>query len=172
MNSMRRLLPIAAVALTLGWMVVWTSADDGGASDPDLAKDLEMLQGSWELRHGTDAAGRSTTRSIKTIEGSVETLRRFNARTGDKTHEHSVEFQLSKSGAVRVFTFYPVGGSPENGASFVYKLGKDDFWDIPGLLQGEEYRNYQQDPTVWHWKRIDEGGGAAGEGAKGNRLTE
>ena len=29
-------------------------------------------------------------------------------------------------------------------------------WDIPGILQGDEYRNYQQTPTIWHWKRIAE----------------
>jgi len=57
---------------------------------------------------------------------------------------------------IRVCTFYGVGGAPENGQSFVYKVDKVHFWDIPGVLQGDEFRNYQQEPTVWHWKRADE----------------
>ena len=57
---------------------------------------------------------------------------------------------------MRVCTFYGVGGSPDDGHSFVYKVDKENFWDIPGVLQGDEYRNYLKDPTVWHWKRVVE----------------
>ena len=71
-------------------------------------------------------------------------------------HEHSVELQLTQSGSVRVCTFYGVGGSPDDGQSFVYKVDDENFWDIPGVLQGDEYRNYLPGPTVWHWKRSEE----------------
>ena len=164
----RRILLLTVVVAALSTMAYCINADESDEADPDLARDLELLQGSWELIHGGDATGRPTTRSIKTIEGNREALQRFNTQTGDKTHEHSVEFQLTKSGNVRVFTFYPVGGSPGNGASFVYKIDKHNFWDVPGLLRGDEYRNYQRDPTVWHWRRIGEGG----EAGEGNRLPE
>ena len=123
--------------------------------DKDIAADWKLLQGTWELIHGNEGKGRPTIRTLKTIEGNKETLRRYAIDTGKMVHEHSVELQLTKSGSVRVCTFYGVGGSPENGASFVYKVDKENFWDIPGVLQGDEYRNYQNDPTVWHWKRVD-----------------
>ena len=124
--------------------------------DKDIAADWKVLQGTWELIHGNEGKGRPTIRTLKTIEGHKETLRRYSIDTGKMVHEHSVELQLTKSGSVRVCTFYGVGGSPENGASFVYKVDKENFWDVPGVLQGDEYRNYQNDPTVWHWKRVDD----------------
>ncbi len=153
----RRLLSFVAALLALLVMACWIGAQETSEPDPDLARDLELLQGSWELLHARDSSGRPTTRSIKTINGNIETLQRFNAQTGDKTHEHSVEFQLTASGNVRVFTYFRVGESPESGASFVYKVDEENFWDIPGLLHGDQYRNYQQSPTVWHWRRISDG---------------
>ena len=131
-------------------------AQERSELDTALADDLELLQGSWELLHGNEGKGAPTVRSVKTIEGNVETLRRFNLKTGKKTHEHSVEFNLSKSGNVHVMTFFSVGGKAENGLSYVYKVDKDNFWDIPGLLRGDEYRNYQKTPKIWHWKRVVE----------------
>lgn len=124
--------------------------------DKDITADWKLLQGTWELIHGNDGKGRPTIRTLKTIEGNKETLRRYAIDTGKMVHEHSVELQLTKSGSVRVCTFYGVGGTPENGQSFVYKVDKENFWDIPGILQGYKYRNYQKDPTVWHWKRVVE----------------
>lgn len=123
--------------------------------DADLAADLKLIQGSWELQHG-NKGGRPTTRSVKTITGNTETLRRFNAKTGKQVREHSVEIKLSKSGEVRVCTFFRVGGDAANGSSFVYRVDEENFYDIPGMLQGGEYRNYSDTPKVWHWKRIDD----------------
>lgn len=125
------------------------------AEDADLAADLKLIQGTWELQHG-NPNGRPTTRSVKTITGNKETLRRFNAKSGKKTHEHSVEIKLSKSGEVRVCTFYRVGGKPDNGQSFIYRVDKENFYDITGMLQGATYRNYSNSPHVWHWKRVDD----------------
>jgi len=138
-----------------------STAQDADGVDQDLAADLKLLQGSWELVHGNEGKGRPTTRSVKTIVGNKETLRRYSVSTGKLGHEHSVEFKLTRSGGVRVMTFYRVGGSPEQGLSYVYKVDEDNFWDIPGLLQGGVYRNYQNNPTIWHWKRVKEG--AAGD---------
>ena len=144
-------VPFLALCLTL-------SADEGSTAakpdDPDLAADLKLIQGTWELQHGNDAKGMPKIRSVKTIKGNQETLRRFNVETGQQVHEHSVEIKLSKSGAVRVCTFYPVGGNPKDGYSFVYKVDKQNYYDIPGILQDSTYQNYQSKPRVWHWKRI------------------
>lgn len=130
-------------------------------TNPELAADLKLLQGSWELHHGNEGKGRPNTRSVKTIEGNKETLRRYSVQTGNLVREHSVEFRLSKSGSVRVMTFFGVGGSPEQGLSYVYKVDEENFWDIPGLLQAGEYRNYQDHPTIWHWKKVKDDAPAA-----------
>ena len=134
-----------------------TRADDGtNETDKDLVADLALLQGTWELLHGNQGKTPATTRSVKTIKGNTETLRRYSIETGKLKHEHSVEFELSKSGSVRVFTFYAPGGSPENGLSYVYKVDKNNFFDIPGLLHGDRYDNYLPKPKVWQWKRVVE----------------
>ena len=140
--------------------------------DKELAADLKLLQGSWELMHGNEGKGAPTVQSIKVIDGNKETLRRFNAKTGVLLHEHSVQIKLSKSGHVRVMTFFPVGGSPEQGLSYVYKLDKDDFYDIPGLLHGDEYRNYQNEPKIWHWKRLQIPGEKKDESKSNKEPTE
>ncbi len=132
-----------------------TAQDD--ADDPTAA-DLKLLQGEWELFHGNEGKGAPTIRSVKEIVGNRETLRRFDIATGKKLHEHSVDFKLSQSGNVHVFTFYAVGGDPRNGGSFVYKVDENNFWDIPGLLRGKEFRNYQLAPTIWHWTRVENKG--------------
>ena len=124
--------------------------------EKELAADLALLQGSWEMLQGNEGKGEPTIRSVKTIEGKMETLRRYSIKTGKLTHEHSVEFQLSTSGSVHVFTFFAVGGSPDQGLSYVYKVDKDNFYDIPGLLHGDDYRNYQSQTRIWHWKRVPE----------------
>ncbi|MBB3209516.1 hypothetical protein FHS27_005356 [Rhodopirellula rubra] len=94
------------------------------------------------------------TRSVKTIKGNTETLRRYNIALGKMTHEHIVEFELSETGSVRVLSFYPPGGTTENGLSYVYKIDGDEFYDIPGMLHGNRYRNYTQKPVVYRWKGI------------------
>jgi hypothetical protein len=144
-------------AVLVGAMIVlafsvMSDAQEAKKVDKELEADLKLLQGSWEQFHG--GKGRPTTRSTKTIVGNKETVQRFNIATGKKTHEHSVEFKLSKTGDVRVMTFYRVGGNPDQGMSYVYKVDEQNFWDIPGLLQGDEFRNYQNTPTIWHWKRV------------------
>lgn len=148
-----RLLLLCVTAVTLGLGQLAAAQDKTADVDP-LAEDLKLLQGKWELLH----AGRSATlRSVKEIDGNRETLRRYNAKSGKLIREQTVEFILSRSGDVRVFTFYPVGGDPKQGQSFVYKVAGESFYDIPGLLQGDNYRNYQEPPTVWHWTKVKEG---------------
>jgi hypothetical protein len=121
-----------------------------------LVHDLKRLQGKWELLHGSDGSGGPAIYSVKEIAGNRETLRRYDGKTGKKIHEHAVDFTLSVSGEVRVFTFYGVGGDPKQGASFIYKVDEKHFYDVSGLLQGDAYRNYQDTPGVWRWKRIED----------------
>lgn len=154
MRSSRSSALLALACLILSALV--SQAQEKKAEADPLADDLKLLQGKWELTHGKDAAGQPTLHSVKEIKGNEETLRRYDAKTGKMTSEHTVAFALSQSGDVRVFTFYPLGGDPKQGASFVYKVDAESFYDIPGLLHGDTYRNYQPSPTIWHWKRVKE----------------
>lgn len=126
------------------------------ADDPSIADDLEQLQGTWELRHGNEGRGLPTIRSVKTITGNRETLRRYSIETGEMMSEKTVEFELHDAEPVRVFTFFPVNSPKKVGYSFIYKVEKDDLYDITGLLHGTEYRDYSTVPTMWRWKRITE----------------
>jgi hypothetical protein len=154
MRSTILLAALAFVCLTCSTMLA--QVEDKKADVDPLADDLKLLQGKWELMHGSDDKGQPTIHSTKEIKGNEETLRRYDVKTGKLTREHTVAFALSQSGDVRVFTFYPVGGDPKQGASFVYKVDGGNFYDIPGLLHGDTYRNYQESPTIWHWKRVKE----------------
>ena len=116
-------------------------------------QDLRLLQGRWELLHG-DGAGKPSIRSVKEIEGNRATLRRYDVMSGKLECEHTEEFTLARTGEVCVFTSYPVGGDPNEGQSFVYKVDGESFYDVPGLLQGVTCRNYLKSPTVWHWKKV------------------
>jgi hypothetical protein len=150
----KSILAVAIVALLAGVGSDIAHAEDKEkvADDKDLVGDLKLLQGSWELLH-LNKQGTPTMRSVKTIEGNKETLRRINLQTGDVKEEWTVEFKLSKSGGVRVFTFYPIGESPKTGYSYIYKVDEKNFYDVPGLLNGDEYKNYQNVPRVIVWKR-------------------
>lgn len=135
-------------------------ADDQLA--PGTGDDLKRLQGVWELRHGNEGKGAPTIRSVKTIIGNRETLRRYRIASGELLSERTVEFELNQSGPVRVFTFHPIGGEAKSGYSYIYKVEDNEFYDITGLLHGTEYRDYSETPSIWRWTRVIEEGAAAG----------
>lgn len=147
---------VTVVSLCLAAFVTLSQAQDNKPQDDVLAQDLQLLQGKWELFHGNEGKGAPTIHSIKEIKGNQETLRRYDVKSGKMTREHSVDFTLTSSGNVRVFTFYSVGGDPKLGASFVYKVDAENFYDVPGLLHGDTYRNYLESPRVFHWKKVKE----------------
>ena len=153
---MRNAIHLAVVVyLGVFSFVAFAEAQAEKNEDDIVVRDLKLLEGKWELLHGESGSG--ALRSIKEIKGNRETLRRYDANTGKLIREHEVEFKLSRSGEIRVFTFYPIDGDPQQGQSFIYKVDAENFYDVTGLLQGETYRNYQESPRVWHWKKVKEG---------------
>ncbi len=136
----------------------FAAADDPRESG--TADDMKLLQGStgiaaWERRKGAP-----TIRSVKTIIGNHETLRRYRIASGELLSERTVEFELNQSGPVRVFTFHPIGGEAKSGYSYIYKVEDNEFYDITGLLHGTEYRDYSETPSIWRWTRVIEGAAA------------
>ncbi|QDT79383.1 hypothetical protein Mal35_28410 [Gimesia maris] len=124
-------------------------------NDAELKEDLKKLQGTWELYHGNELKGPPNTRSVKIIEGNTETMQRYNLQ-GNMVREWQVEFILQKDGDLKIFTYYPVGGKPGQGASFLYRIQGDRFYDVPGMFTGEKYRNYLREPAFWIWHRVKE----------------
>src|SRR5215213_698169 len=98
MKVNRSLLTTAfLVLLAIVTMTTVRSEEKPAATeDKELVADLALLQGSWELIHGKDGKGTPSTRSVKTIEGNKETLRRYNLQTGQLRVEHTSEFKLTK----------------------------------------------------------------------------
>src|SRR5205814_159749 len=100
------------IAIFLSFVVATTTvvrSDEkkpSSTNDKDLAADLKLLQGSWEISFGNDGSGKPTVQMVKTIEGNTETLRVVNVKTGEVRRESVADFKLSKSGGVRVFTFH------------------------------------------------------------------
>ena len=124
-------------------------------NDAELKEDLKKLQGTWELYHGNELKGPPNTRSVKIIEGNMETMQRYNLQ-GNMVREWQVEFILQKDGDLKIFTYYPVGGKPGQGASFLYRIQGDRFYDVPGMFTGEKYRNYLREPAFRIWHRVKE----------------
>lgn len=122
-------------------------------NDPELQEDLKKLQGTWELYHGNELKGAPTIRSVKMIKGNIETMRRYNLQ-GKLAREWQVEFILQKDGDLKIFTYYPVGGKPGQGASFLYRIQGDRFFDVPGMFSEKKYRNYLREPAFWVWNRV------------------
>lgn len=147
--------PVIAVFFLMVAGATW-AADEDYADIPELAADLKLLQGKWEMIHRREGSGPPNLRSTKEISGRKETLRRFELDSGKLIYEHTVEIALSKSGNVHVVTFHAVGGKPDDGLSGIYKVDAENLFDVPGLLQGKEYRNYAPTPTVFHWRRAKE----------------
>ncbi|QDU03212.1 hypothetical protein V6x_29240 [Gimesia chilikensis] len=122
-------------------------------NDPELQEDLKKLQGTWELYHGNELKGAPTIRSVKIIKGNIETMQRYNLQ-GKLAREWQVEFILQKDGDLKIFTYYPVGGKPGQGASFLYRIQGDRFFDVPGMFSEKKYRNYLREPAFWVWNRV------------------
>ena len=147
-RSVPRYLAVVSMAMLFALATRSMPAAPSSEQD-DLAADLKLLQGSWELVTQTEGLNAPTMRSVKTIEGNRETVKRYRLPSGEQATEQTVEFKLSKNGDVRVFTFFPVGGTAAEGKSYVYRVDHDSFYDVPGLLDDKRYDNYQVLPKVW-----------------------
>ena len=69
-----------------------------------------MLARKWIVLPHQPSVDDKFARFVKMIIGNRETLRRYSIETGELQSERTVEFRLSQSGPVRVFSFRPIGG--------------------------------------------------------------
>ena len=129
--------------------------------DPDLERDLALLQGRWN-RTGRNTAGEVTSRQEKVIEGNRETVTYFDGE-GKVQSKHAVKFRLEKHGPVRIFSVYErtnyAGDQAVTSAadfSFIYRVDEKLLLDAPGLFATR--RTYQATPVVYQWQRVETNG--------------
>jgi len=119
-----------------------------------LAKDLEQLQGTWELVR--QVQGR-TLRSVKVITGHKTTLTRHDQQ-GTAYWAHTSQFKIAISGRVRIFTFFnlDVTAGPSKGqrveysTSFIYRVDSHSLIEGHGLMIGQN----DGEPRLVVWKRV------------------
>ena len=114
--------------------------------------DLERLQGSWQLVIEVNG---QTIRNVKTIEGTEETVRRYDAKTERLLEEHKVEFELTRSGDVKVLTFRSLAEPKGAGLSYVYKVDGKYLFEITGMLTEDRYKNNVSIPRLFRWERLE-----------------
>jgi len=115
------------------------------------------VQGKWELVVSQDLKENGVRRAVKEIKGSRETVT-FWGDDGKVLRAHTVEIKVTKNGDLHVFTYsnMEVIDGQEKGAkqagpnSYVYRADDEAFYEILGLLPGEE----KQPVIVREWKRV------------------
>lgn len=128
-----------------------------GANDPDLKRDLQLMQGSWETVN-RDAQGNIIGTNEKLVEGNTEKLTVLDAE-GKVTYSHTVKFHLEKYGPLRIFNFYDMtietgpgtGNVSAEDYAFVYRVDDDRFLDGPGVFVSRS--SYRDTPIVAVWRR-------------------
>ena len=136
-------------------------ADDAGGSQDDLAQ----VQGRWE-REEPDGSGASYKRATKEIRGNKETITYFDG-DGKVVRQHKVDFKLSKSGDVNVFTYtnWEATEGPQKGTkmpgsvSYIYRVGEKQFREVWGFLPGQEHRRTVL--NIWKKSEADRDAAAA-----------
>jgi len=115
---------------------------------------LAEVQGKWQ-RLAKDAQGR-TVRYEKEHRGHKTILSGYD-EGGRVAYSHTSEFELSRAGPVKVFTYFnlAVAGKPAAQAekdrrSYIYKVEGDQFVEAHGLLIGQD----REEPFMVIWERM------------------
>lgn len=111
-----------------------TSDDSDDEVDPELAKDLETLQGAW----GTDDPGgvSNAVRMEQTVDGNSVAVKLYDA-DGKVVYGRGGTIRLSRSGACKVYTLYFAGDAYAESA-FIYIIEDDQLKLVSGMLAGRD----------------------------------
>lgn len=134
-------LPILALTLIGATAVTGQTQEAVAFADDDLAEDLKVLQGKWQLV-GNRIPGQS---SVRTVIGDQQELIQFDVKTGETVQRIAGTIVLGKFGSGRVFRM----ADQKDGDGFIYHLDGDDLFEIAGILTPHELG-----PQVWRWKRV------------------
>jgi hypothetical protein len=145
------------VSLLVGFSSLLRTAATGAENPEDrlLKEDLASIQGAWELTVPDDVA-KTDGRIVKHIRGNRDVGSHYTP-DGKLCYEHVAEIELRRSGPVQVhFYSLEVTLGPDKGAksrgSFIYKVMGDTFYEIGGVMIGEE----KVRPYVMTWRRLRE----------------
>jgi len=124
---------------------------------PSSGTELNPLQGQWERELTPEDLKAGLRRAVKEIKGNKETVT-FYGEDNKLLRRHTVDFKLEKNGDIRVFTYFNMevtdgdgkGNKRNDPVSYVYRVYEDRFFEVTGLLPGQE----QQAVTVFLWKRL------------------
>ncbi|MCA9190109.1 MAG: serine/threonine protein kinase [Planctomycetales bacterium] len=106
------------------------SAVSDPQDDPELAADLQTLQGCW--RNDFWKNGMLVERMRSTFDGT-NCLTEWLDDKDQVIRGRSGRFELSRSGGVKVITIY-LDSSSNTGGAFVYRLGEKKLRTVSGLL--------------------------------------
>jgi hypothetical protein len=144
---------------------------NGKAADEANAKlDLAKVQGTWAAEGRDPRTGKFLGRIVKYIKGNKEMVVQ-EGPDGQVVNAHRVEFQVSRLGAVRLFTYFnaEITDGPQKGQkmppyTYIYKVDDQTFTEVMGMLVGQE----KQTPSARQYKRVEnaEKNGSERQGAK------
>jgi serine/threonine protein kinase len=116
-----------------------TAANPTPENDPELRADLQTLQGRW--RHHFWKNGKLIERMIVEFNDAT-TITQWVDENDKVLRGRSATFELSRSGGVKVMTYF-LGGSRTDGGSFIYCLSGNQFRIVSGMLA-----NRQSNPEI------------------------
>jgi uncharacterized protein (TIGR03067 family) len=166
-----RSIPGLGVLLTLVVLAPTLTAPAAGA-EKGADDELKKVQGTWERTEtAPDAPYRRATKEVK---GNKETVTYFDA-DGKVTHQHRVDFKLSKAGDVGLFTFsnFEVTEGPQKGqkmegeSTYVYRATDEEFREAQGFLPGDA-----GEASVNVWKKAGAKGDAAAAAPQGAKALD
>ena len=110
------------------------SVDPSVQSDPELARDLKTLQGRW--RNKQWKSGKLVEHMVVTFDGQNSTTEWLD-EDENVIRGRSLEFELSRSGGVKVYTAF-AGGMKSSGGAFIYQLKPNRFFLVSGMLANRQ----------------------------------
>jgi hypothetical protein len=145
----------ALLIILLAGLSVWADDTAAPSEDKQLQEDRAAIEGLWR-RTFRDKSGRElTTTKIERAGKSTVTVRDAD---GNKLHEHHSDYELQRSGEVRIFKYSnrTVTHGPDAGQvdprprRYIYRITGDRFYEIHGVLTDDE-----RAPTIFIWERVD-----------------
>ena len=149
----------ACLALWLGGCAGSTKAQKQRDA-ANLKQDVATLQGHWEQLPQEPGPESPRQRVFKTVTGDKEVVTTYDAQ-GRAIHSVTANFRLSRAGGVPVYTYSGATVTANAGEektedaprSYLYRVRGNDFYEVWGLLPGQEERAV----VVRHWKRVGPG---------------
>jgi hypothetical protein len=128
------------------------------ADEANAKKDLAKVQGTWVAEGRDPRTGKFLGRIVKYIKGNKEMVVQ-EGPDGQVVNAHRVDFEVSRLGAVRLFTYYnaEITDGPQKGQkmppyTYIYRVDDKAFTEVMGMLVGQE----RQTPSARQYKRVED----------------